>query len=123
MISASTPNLTTQLSAGRIRPLAVATGQRIGAPLADVPTWRELGVDAEYSSVQGLLAPKGLSAEQGAWWTNALRAVSEADEWKAFMQKQNWKPKCLPQAEMMRFLESEEAVARSLLSDLGLLKR
>jgi putative tricarboxylic transport membrane protein len=38
MISASAPNLTTQLLAGRIRPLAVATGQRIGAPLAEVPT-------------------------------------------------------------------------------------
>lgn len=123
MISASAPNLTTQLTAGRIRPLAVATGQRIGAPLADVPTWRELGVDAEYSSVQGLLAPKGLSAEQVAWWTNSLRAVSDSEEWKAFLQKQNWKPKFLPQAEMMRFLESEEEVARGLLSDLGLLKR
>jgi putative tricarboxylic transport membrane protein len=123
MISASAPNLTTQMLAGRIRPIAVATAQRIGAPLADVPTWREQGVDADYSSVQGLLAPKGLSAEQVAWWMKSLQAVSESDEWKAFLQKQNWKPKFLPQAEMMKFLESEEEVARGLLTDLGLVKR
>jgi putative tricarboxylic transport membrane protein len=123
MISASAPNLTTQMLAGRIRPLAVATGQRIGAPLAEIPTWRELGVDAEYSSVQGLLAPKGLSAEQVAWWTRSLQAASDSDEWKAFLQKQNWKAKFLPQAEMTRFLESEEQVATGLLTDLGLLKR
>ncbi len=123
MISASAPNLTTQMLAGRIRPIAVATAQRIGAPLADVPTWREQGVDADYSSVQGLLAPQGLSAEQVAWWMKSLQAVSESDEWKAFLQKQNWKPKFLPQAEMMKFLESEEEVARSLLTDLGLVKR
>jgi putative tricarboxylic transport membrane protein len=123
MISASAPNLTTQMLAGRIRPLAVASSQRIGAPLADVPTWREQGIDADYSSVQGLLAPKGLSAEQVDWWTKSLQAVSESDEWKAFLQKQNWKPKFLPQAEMVKFLESEEEVAKGLLSDLGLLKR
>jgi len=123
MISASAPNLTTQMLAGRIRPIAVATAQRIGAPLADVPTWREQGVDADYSSVQGLLAPQGLSAEQVAWWMKSLEAVSESDEWKAFLQKQNWKPKFLPQAEMLKFLESEEQVAKGLLTDLGLLKR
>ncbi len=73
--------------------------------------------------MQGLLAPKGMSAEQVAWWTRTLQTASDSDEWKAFLQKQNWKAKFLPQAEMTKFLESEEQVATGLLSDLGLLKR
>ncbi|HMS80549.1 MAG TPA: tripartite tricarboxylate transporter substrate binding protein [Burkholderiaceae bacterium] len=122
MISASAPNLTVQLEAGRIRPLAVATAEHIGAPLANVPTWREQGVAADYVSAQGLIGPKGMTADQLAWWTETLREVHESDEWKQFLVKQNWKPRFMPGAEMTRFLESEEAVAKGLLTDLGLLK-
>jgi putative tricarboxylic transport membrane protein len=123
MISASAPNLGVQLAAGRIRPLAVASAERLAGPLAGVPTWRELGVPADYSSAQGVLAPKGLSAEQLEWWTSSLRAVTESEEWKDFLAKQNWKPRFMAQAEMIRYLESEEAAARVLLTDLGLIRK
>jgi hypothetical protein len=33
--------------------------------------------------------------------------------------KQNWKPRFVAQAEMIRYLESEEAAARVLPTDLG----
>lgn len=122
MISASAPNLTVQMQAGRIRPLAVATAERIGAPLADVPTWREQGVAADYTSAQGLIGPKGMPPEQLAWWIETLRTVNESEEWKQFLVKQNWRAKFLPGAEMTKFLESEEAVAKSLLTELGLIK-
>jgi putative tricarboxylic transport membrane protein len=122
MVSASAPNLGAQLAAGRIRPLAVASAERLAGPLAAIPTWRELGVPADYSSVQGILAPRGLSAEQLEWWTTSLRGLADSDEWKEFLARQNWKPRFMPQAEMVRYLESEEVAARALLTDLGLLR-
>jgi putative tricarboxylic transport membrane protein len=123
MISASAPNLLVQLAAGRIRPLAVATTERLGGPLSIVPTWREQGVDADYSSSQGLLGPKNMTPEQLAWWTGAMRTVSESEDWKQFLVKQNWRPRFLAGADLIRHLESEETVAQSLLSELGLLKK
>jgi len=47
-----------QIQAGKLRPLAVSGGQRL-AILPDVPTYRESGIDAEYSIWAGLYAPAG----------------------------------------------------------------
>jgi tripartite-type tricarboxylate transporter receptor subunit TctC len=48
---------------GKLRPLAVTTGSRIGS-LPDVPTLREAGVPLEMAAWLGVLAPAGLPPAQ-----------------------------------------------------------
>lgn len=122
IVSASAPNVTIPLAAGRIRVLASASGSRLTGPLARVPTWRELGVDAVYASAQGLLAPKALAPEVLAFWENSLRTLSDSEEWRAFLARQNWRPLFMGSAEMKHFLDSETEVARGVLKGIGLLK-
>jgi tripartite-type tricarboxylate transporter receptor subunit TctC len=47
-----------QIKAGKVRPLAVSSAQRVKA-LPDVPTFKELGYDLEYYFWVGIFAPKG----------------------------------------------------------------
>jgi tripartite-type tricarboxylate transporter receptor subunit TctC len=47
-----------QIKAGDVRPLMVLSSQRLKV-LPDVPTAKELGIDAEYSTVRGFVALKG----------------------------------------------------------------
>lgn len=118
VVAASTPNVIAQMQAGRIRVLAVASAERLSGALAQVPTWTEQGVPAVYTSVQGVLGPKGMTPEQIRFWEGALRAVTETPEWKAFLASQNWRPLYMGSAEMARYLDSEYESTRGLIDDL-----
>src|SRR5205085_3405649 len=55
-----------QITAGRVRPLAVAARERV-AMLPDVPTLIEQGMDAEVGAWFGMLGPAGMSPQAMAW--------------------------------------------------------
>lgn len=123
VVSASAVNVISLMKTGKIRVIAVAAAERLGGDLAEVPTWREQGVDAVYSSSQGVLGARGLGAAQIAFWEGVLERVTSTPEWQAFLAKNHWKPRFLRHAEARRYLDAEAEVARSLLGDLGLLKK
>jgi tripartite-type tricarboxylate transporter receptor subunit TctC len=60
------------LRSGKMRALAIAAPSRI-APLPDVPTFKELGVDFSYSVWLGLLARKETPADVVSKLSDALR--------------------------------------------------
>lgn len=123
VVSASAINAVPLLKAGKIRVLAAASAERLGGDLAGVPTWREQGVDAVYSSSQGVLGAKGLGAAQIRHWEAVFRRLSELPDWAAFLSRNHWKPNFKGHADAVKYLDAEAAVARALLGDLGLLKR
>jgi putative tricarboxylic transport membrane protein len=75
---------------GKLRLLAVAAPQRLSGELANVPTWKELGVDAELEAFRAMAGPKGLPAAQVAYWEDRFRALSESAEWKEMLAKRAW---------------------------------
>jgi putative tricarboxylic transport membrane protein len=123
IVSASAINVISLMKAGKIRVIAVASAERLGGDLAGVPTWREQGVDAVYSSSQGLLGAKGLSTAQVAYWEGVLKRVTDTPEWNAFLARNHWKPRFMGASEARKYLDAESENARALLGDLGLLKR
>ncbi|MEO8280005.1 MAG: tripartite tricarboxylate transporter substrate binding protein [Ideonella sp.] len=119
-VSASTPNVIAMLQAGKIRVLAVASAERLKGALASVPTWTEQGVPAVYSSVQGVLGPKGLTPEQVKFWETRFRAVSEMPEWQKFLASQNWRPMFMGSEEMGRLLQTEFTATKAMIDELKL---
>jgi len=75
---------------GRLRVLAVTGPQRLPGEFASVPTWKELGVDADIEAFRAIAGPKGMGAPQVAYWESKLRAMSETDEWKQLLAKRAW---------------------------------
>ena len=76
-----------QVQAGRMRAIGVSSERRIGGVLADVPTWREQGVDAVFSNWRGVVAPKGMTPEQIQYWDDLFAKTMETPEWKDEIQR------------------------------------
>jgi putative tricarboxylic transport membrane protein len=115
-------NTLTHVANGRMRVLAVSSPQRLYGPLADVPTWKELGVNFTSGSWRGIVAPKGLTQPQVAYWVAALKKMTEAPEWKSDLEKNYWTDDFASGDKLMKDLEEEYAATKSLLADIGLAK-
>src|SRR5215212_6594444 len=75
-------NMAEHLIAGKMRTLVVSGARRMWGPFANVPTWKEAGVDAVTSSWRGFMGPKDLTPPQVAYWENVFRRIATSEEWK-----------------------------------------
>ncbi|HNK52665.1 MAG TPA: tripartite tricarboxylate transporter substrate binding protein, partial [Ottowia sp.] len=57
VVSATAPVLLPQVQAGKLRLIASAAAEHGSGPLAEVKTWREQGVPADYVSYNGVMLP------------------------------------------------------------------
>jgi putative tricarboxylic transport membrane protein len=106
----------------QVRILAMSAPNRLPGVLAEVPTWREQGYDIVVTNWRGFIGPKGMSAAQIAYWENVLKRLSESDEWKAELETNFWSGDFMGSADMLKFLERDNAQARGFLVDIGLAK-
>ena len=72
------------VEAGSLIPVLALSTERYTGNLADAPTLSEIG---DYENVEvpvwrGVAAPKEMSDEAVAFYSEALKKVSETDEWK-----------------------------------------
>ncbi|MGE8318404.1 MAG: tripartite tricarboxylate transporter substrate binding protein [Comamonas sp.] len=116
----TTPNLLPYLDGGRVRVLAVAAEERLEGAFAQVPTWREQGVDAVSVSFQGVMAPPGIGEAQRQYWAQALRRVSDSPQWREFVALNQWKSHYIGPGEAQRFVQQEIRETHRQLLALGL---
>ena len=122
MVSTGAGNAAPHMAAGKLRVLGVSSGQRLPGTMADVPTWKEQGVDLVYGSWRSVVGPKGLTAEQVAFWENALRKVVESADWKAELERNYWGDFFMTGAEFRKTIDSEYRAMKGVLVELGLAK-
>lgn len=120
-ISPASPVLP-HLAAASVRVVAVSSGQRLHGALASAPTWKELGTDAVYGNWRGVLAPKGLTDAQVAFWGGVFGRLVSTPEWKADLEKNLLSDQFLAGKESRQFLEEEHRQISALLKDIGLAK-
>ena len=122
MVSTGAGNAAPHMAAGKLRVLGVSSGQRLPGTMADVPTWKEQGVDLVYGSSRSVVGPKGLTGEQVAFWENALRKVVESADWKAELERNYWGDFFMTGAEFRKKIDSEYRAMKGVLVELGLAK-
>jgi tripartite-type tricarboxylate transporter receptor subunit TctC len=83
-ICCSLPEADTLMEAGRIRSLGVMADERVPG-YADVPTFREQGIDWSMGGWRGLALPNGVPAERKNVLLGALKRVIARDEYHEFM--------------------------------------
>jgi len=108
------------VSQGQVRPLAVSSAKRLGGVLADVPTWREQGYDAVVSQWRGVVAPKGMSDVQVAYWERTIKRMTDAEEWRQDIEKNFWSAELMSAADMRKFMDRDNAALKGFLGELGL---
>ncbi len=109
-----------ELSAGALRTLTLSAPQRLGGVFEGVPTLIESGVDCKVGMWRGLIAPGGIPAAAGAFWTEVLAAATATAEWRAELAKKYWADTFLTGADELARLDEERAVTAAALRDIGL---
>jgi putative tricarboxylic transport membrane protein len=121
LITTAAGNVAGHVAAGRLRVVGITSDKRF-SQLADVPTWREQGVNVLFGAWRGIFAPKGLTPQQTAFWEGVLKKATEAAEWKDDLQKNVWADAFLSGDALRKDLDQDYNDMKSVLSDLGLAK-
>ena len=115
--------LAKQLEAGKVRLLAVTSDQRLPGPLASVPTWKEQGIAGTFNTWRGLWGPKGMTAEQVAFWDDTLERISRDPQWKENLAANQWESDYRNSRDTLKYLDVLHVELRDVLKDLGLAKK
>jgi len=111
------------LKAGQVRLIAVSAPRRLTGEMAEVPTWREQGVDAVVSVWRMMSAPPGLTPQQLAFWEDALRKTVASAEWKRDLERSYQSDEFMVGRELTQAIDQLYVQLQGLLADLDLAKR
>jgi len=122
LVTTAAGNVAGHVAAGRLRIVGVSSERRLPGPLAEVPTWKEQGVNVLFGAWRAVFAPKGLTPQQSAYWEGLLRKATEAQEWKDDLAKNQWGDAFRAGAAFRKELEQDYAEMKAVLQDIGLAK-
>ena len=108
--------------ANNTRVLATLTEDRMGGMLADVPTAKEQGYDAEWIVFRGFYGPGGMSDDAYNYWVNALGEMAESAEWEEQLQQGGLEKIVRLGPEFESFVSNQIGNFRQLSQDLGLIE-
>jgi putative tricarboxylic transport membrane protein len=110
------------VQAGKVRVLALTAPTRAHGELANVPTWKELGVNSTHEVWRGVIGPRGMTRAQIAYWDDVLGKLVKTEAWKKDLEQSQIENVYRNSAETAKYLKSEYDEARGILTDLGLAK-
>jgi putative tricarboxylic transport membrane protein len=118
-VSAAVPHV----RSAQLRTVAVSSARRLGAPLAEVPTWSEQGAAAVVSNFRAVIAPKGTAADATAFWQSRFAQLSETPEWKSDLEKNLWSANFMDSANATAAIAVYVRDVDALVGALGLRKQ
>jgi putative tricarboxylic transport membrane protein len=122
ILSTGLSNMAEHLQQGKMR-LLVHSGPRAKPGLfANVPTWKDIGVDMTTSSWRTVMAPKGLTAAQVAYWESVFCRLVQTEDWTKEVSANHWENTYLPAAEARKRLDYEYGETKQILGELGMAK-
>lgn len=107
---------------GAVRMIGTLAAARQAGAFAQVPTWREQGVAADFNTWRVLVGPKNMSPDQIAWWDGVLKKVTSSPKWSEALVRNLWTADYKSSAETKPFLEREKVRLTQLLGEIGLAK-
>jgi putative tricarboxylic transport membrane protein len=89
-VSTAVSAVVPHVRSGLLRTISVSSPQRLGEPLAAVPTWAEQGIKGTMSNFRAVIAPKGIEAGAAKYWESRYAELSAQDEWKKDLAANLW---------------------------------
>ncbi|MDP1537920.1 MAG: tripartite tricarboxylate transporter substrate binding protein [Burkholderiales bacterium] len=118
----SASSIAAPYAAGTIRPLAMASPQRLPGALANLPTATEAGLPVVADNWRLVVAPKGLSAAQITYWDNAFRTLTQSKEWNDDLGAAHMSNSYRNSADTTRYIGEQYGEIKGMLTELGLAK-
>lgn len=113
-------NVAGHVAAGRLRVVGISAPQRFTGGLAQIPTWKEQGVDLVVGGWRAIVGPKDMTSAQVAYWDGILRKATRVPEWQEGLKKFHWIDNYISGPAVMEHFESEYNDMKSVLVELGL---
>jgi tripartite-type tricarboxylate transporter receptor subunit TctC len=107
-----------QIRGGKMRALASWSAERL-ALLPEIPTFRELGYDAEFYIWTGIFAPATTPPNILSRIRNAVKAAATSAEFKASMEKVQTPVAYLDAPEFQRYWDNDAARLKVALEKIG----
>jgi putative tricarboxylic transport membrane protein len=111
-----------QVKGGKVRIIAISAPNRVPGELANVPTWKSMGIDVSILHWRGLFAPPGIPAETVKFWDQTLGKMAKSESWKKMLDRHQWFDAYADSATFRKELAQEEKVYSEILTQLGMAK-
>ena len=112
--------LMAQIQAGKLRPLAVSSEERVAG--MDVATLKEQGVDVALTNWRGVMAPPGVKDADKKALAAMIDGMVRSDAWKETLKTRGWIDLYQPEAEFAAFLRRDVAQVAGVLKEIGLVQ-
>ncbi len=110
------------MKSGDVRVLAVSSPERLEGELSEIPTFKEEGIDTEFTIWRGLFGPKNMSDTAYSYWQEKLEEMSNSEEWKAELEKNGWQSEYKNGEDFEEYLKNQEQLIVELLTALEMQK-
>src|SRR5262245_8848039 len=89
----------------------------------DIPTCKSQGLDIEYTMLRGIFLPGKVQADQVTYYIDLFKRIAATPEYKDYMEKQALKPAALNGADMVKYLEKDDALHTQLMTEAGFVEK
>ncbi len=113
------PDVAAHVDSGSLRLLAIASAERHPS-YPDVPTLKELGIDAVMGNYSGFVAPKGTSAEQIKVLDDAIAQAVADPAIREFLISAGYQPVYLNSTDFAQVIKDAEAQLDYMVNELGI---
>jgi putative tricarboxylic transport membrane protein len=120
-----------QWRAGSLRPLCVFDDTRMPYKAKvtateswnDIHTCSEAGIPTDYLMLRGIFMAPGVTPDQLAYYVDLMKKVRETADWKEFMEKGAFNTTNMSGADYRKWLEANEALHRTLMTEAGFMAK
>ena len=99
--------------------LAVTSPNHLeGEALSQIPTCRELGIDADFSNWRGIFGPEDMPEEAVEYWGETLCKMADTKEWAAACDRYGWTVDYQGRDDFCKFLDEVNEEYAQLLDEI-----
>ena len=103
----------------KVRALAVSGGQRLSGVLADVPTFKEAGVNLEWSNFRFIAGGPQMPDYAVSYWQDLLGKMVKTQTWKDNMAKYRWVDNFVV-TDLGKYMDDKAVIIDKVAAELGL---
>ena len=102
---------------GQLRIIGVTANESIEG----IPSFKSMGVDAYFANWRGFFGAPNMSAEKTQAMADVIKKMYSTPEWEVVRKRNGWANLYKPTTEFKVFLEKQEKVIGSLMTEMGFL--